>query len=179
MDIYYIQIIKQRRAMTEPVIEPNHDTRFQKGQSGNPAGRPRGSRNRVTRLMETLLQGEAETLTRVAIGRAMAGDPVALKLCLQRMMAPMRGRPIEIDLPAGDGTIATIGKRLEAAVRAVACGEITPDEAESLARVLQEQRHQIETEDIDRRLLKLEETARRRDERERAAARKGDRRLPG
>jgi hypothetical protein len=95
------------------------------------------------------------------------------------MMAPMRGRPIEIDLPAGDGTIASVGERLEATVAAVASGEITPDEAESLARVLQEQRHQIETEDIDRRLMKLEEAARRRDERERAAARKGDRRLLG
>jgi hypothetical protein len=165
--------------MTEPVAEPKHDTRFQKGQSGNPAGRPRGSRNRVTRLMETLLQGEAETLTRVAIGRAMAGDPVALKLCLQRMMAPMRGRPIEIDLPAGDGTIATVAERLEATVAAVASGEITPDEAESIARVLQEQRRQIETDDIDRRLVKLEEAARRQDERERAAALKGDRPWPG
>jgi hypothetical protein len=102
-----------------------------------------------------------------------------LKLCLQRMMAPMRGRPIEIDLPAGDGTIASVGERLEATVAAVASGEITPDEAESLARVLQEQRHQIETEDIDRRIMKLEEAARRRDERERTAARKGDRRLLG
>ncbi len=79
--------------MTEPGAQPNHDTRFQKGQSGNPVGPPRGSRNRVTRLMETLLQGEAETLMRVAIGRAMAVDPVALKPCLERMMAPMRGQP--------------------------------------------------------------------------------------
>jgi hypothetical protein len=167
--------------MTEPVAEPNHDTRFQKGQSGNPAGRPRGSCNRVTRLMETLLQGEAETLTRVAIGRAMAGDPVALKLCLQRMMAPMRGRPIEIELPAGDGTIASIGERLEATVTAVASGEITPEEAESLARVLQEQRHQIETADIDRRLMKLEAAARRQDEAEakRAAEQSGGARIFG
>jgi polyhydroxyalkanoate synthesis regulator phasin len=165
--------------MTEPVTQPNHDTRFQKGQSGNPAGRPRGSRNRVTRLMEDLLQGEAETLTRVAIGRAMAGDPVALKLCLQRMMAPMRGRPIEIDLPAGDGTIATVAERLEATVAAVASGEITPDEAESIARVLQEQRQQIETADIDRRLMRLEEAARREDEARRAAAQNGYQRLPG
>jgi phage tail sheath gpL-like len=83
------------------------------------------------------------------------------------MMAPMWGRPIEIDLPAGDGTIATVGEQLEATVAAVAAGEITPDEAESLARVLQEQRHQVETADLDRRLLKLAAAARRQDERER------------
>jgi hypothetical protein len=129
--------------------------------------------------METLLRGEAETLTRVAIGRAMAGDPVALKLCLQRMMTPMRGGPIEIDLPAGDGTAASVSERLEATVTAVASGEITPDAAESLARLLQEQRRQLETADFDRRLMKLEEAARLQDEAEAryAAAHKGNRPL--
>jgi hypothetical protein len=131
--------------------------------------------------METLLQGEAGTLTRVAISRAMASGPVALKLCLQRMVAPMRDWPIEIDLPAGDGTFASVGERLEATVAAVASGEITPDEAESIARVLQEQGRQIETADIDRRLLKLKGAARRQDEAEvrSAAAQKDGRRLPG
>jgi hypothetical protein len=156
--------------VTENVETPARDTRFQKGQSGNPAGRPRGARNRTTRLMETLLEGEAEQLTRVAIGRALAGDPLALKLCLQRLLAPLRSRTIEFDLPPGDGSIATVAERLDATLAAVASGEITPDEAESLARLLQEQRHQIETADIDNRIAKLERWMDEMDQADKAAA---------
>ena len=47
---------------------------FQKGQSGNPAGRPRGSRNKTTVLMQNLLEGEAEAIARKAIEMAKDGD---------------------------------------------------------------------------------------------------------
>ena len=57
-------------------------TRFRKGQSGNPSGRPRGARNKTTLAVEALLDGEAEVLTRKAIERAKDGDSVALRLCL-------------------------------------------------------------------------------------------------
>jgi hypothetical protein len=39
---------------------------------GNP-GRPRGSKNRTTRLLEQLMANEGETLTRKVIDRALAG----------------------------------------------------------------------------------------------------------
>jgi Family of unknown function (DUF5681) len=52
---------------------------FQKGQSGNPAGRPRGSTNRATRAAELLLDGEAEALSRKAIELALAGDDAIVR----------------------------------------------------------------------------------------------------
>ena len=55
---------------------------FQPGQSGNPAGRRRGSRNKATLAAATLLDGEALGLTRRAVEAALAGDMVAMKLCL-------------------------------------------------------------------------------------------------
>ena len=58
--------------------------RFEEGQSGNPAGRPKGARNRTTLAMQALLEGEAESLTRKAIEMAQEGDPVALRMCLDR-----------------------------------------------------------------------------------------------
>jgi len=61
---------------------------FQRGQSGNPSGRPRGSSNRATRAAELLLDGEATALTRKAVELALAGDPAALRLCLDRTVAP-------------------------------------------------------------------------------------------
>ena len=65
---------------------------FEKGRSGNPAGRPRGCRNRSTQAAQLLLQGEAEALTRKAVELALGGDPTALRLCLDRVIALDRER---------------------------------------------------------------------------------------
>jgi hypothetical protein len=59
---------------------------FQPGQSGNPAGRRRGSRNEATLAAATLLDGEAAGLTRRAVEAALAGDMLAMKLCLERVL---------------------------------------------------------------------------------------------
>ena len=60
---------------------------FQKGESGNPAGRPRGARNRATLLMESLLADDAEAIGRKAIEMAKQGDMAAIRLCMDRLAA--------------------------------------------------------------------------------------------
>jgi Family of unknown function (DUF5681) len=72
---------------------------FQKGQSGNPLGRPPGARSKATLIAESLLQGEAEAMTRLAIEPAKAGDMAALPMCLDRLAPPCRRRTIEFELP--------------------------------------------------------------------------------
>ncbi len=61
---------------------------FEKGRSGNPAGRRTGSRNKAT----LALAGESEALTRRAVELALAGDPTAMRLCLERILPPCRER---------------------------------------------------------------------------------------
>jgi hypothetical protein len=73
---------------------------FTPGMSGNPSGRPKGSRNKTTIAIEALLEGEAEALTRKAIERALQGDAAALRLCLDRLAPPRRERPAPFDMPA-------------------------------------------------------------------------------
>ena len=68
--------------------------RFQKGESGNPGGRPKGARNRATLLMEQLLGAEIEGVTRAAVGRAMGGDVAAMRLCFQRIAPIVRSRAV-------------------------------------------------------------------------------------
>lgn len=122
--------------------------------SGNP-GRPRGARNEATRAAEALLDGEAEQLTRQAVEMALAGDTTALRLCLERILPPVKERPVGVDLPALDGAgdlPAIIGRLLEA----TASGEITPGEGERLARLLGGYVKAVELSEFDERLRKLE-----------------------
>ena len=66
--------------------------RFARGRSGNLAGRPHGCRDHVNRAARLLLAGEGEALTRKAVEMALAGDPTALRLCLERIVVPYRER---------------------------------------------------------------------------------------
>ena len=52
---------------------------WRKGVSGNPSGKPKGSLNRVTLAIQSLLDGEGEELTRKAIELAKDGDLTALR----------------------------------------------------------------------------------------------------
>src|SRR5450759_5359597 len=80
-------------------INPNRTRgKFKKGTSGNPNGRPLGSRNRATLLAEQLLEGEAEQLTRQVINLAKKGNIHALRFCLERLIPVRKERSIEIDL---------------------------------------------------------------------------------
>ena len=64
------------------------------GESGNPAGRPKGARNKTTLALEKMLDGEAEAITRKVIERAKEGDMVAIRLCLDRLLPMRRDRHV-------------------------------------------------------------------------------------
>ncbi|HYY38258.1 MAG TPA: DUF5681 domain-containing protein, partial [Xanthobacteraceae bacterium] len=72
---------------------------FQKGQSGNPAGRPRGARNRTTILMQNLLAGRAEAIGQKLIELAENGDIAAIRICMDRLAPTRRDGPVEVELP--------------------------------------------------------------------------------
>ena len=61
----------QKTAKTAKTAKRARGRPFPKGQSSNPAGRPRGSSNRATRAAELLLDGEATALTRKAVELAL------------------------------------------------------------------------------------------------------------
>src|SRR5215831_16128593 len=108
---------------------------FMKGQSGNPAGRPKGARHRATLAAEALLDGEAEALTRKAIELALGGDPIALRLCLDRILPPRRERPLRFALPELRSA-ADAAPAIAAILAAVASGSTCVTEAGELAKLV-------------------------------------------
>jgi hypothetical protein len=129
--------------------------RFLKGCSGNPAGRPPGLRNAAALFAERLLDGEAEALTRKAVEMALAGDGRALRLCLERLIAPRRERPVPIGLPPlrDPADLAAVMAAVAAGLRR---GELSAGEAGDLARVVEIFLRAIEASDFERRLQALE-----------------------
>ena len=128
---------------------------FTKGQSGNPGGKPKGTRNKTTLAMEALLDGEAEAITRKVIEKAKEGDMVAIRLCLERTISAVKSRLIEIDLPPVE-TAEDIEAVQGAVIAAMAKGEITPDDASTIANVLEARRRALETVELEKRLDILE-----------------------
>ncbi|HVH73397.1 MAG TPA: DUF5681 domain-containing protein [Stellaceae bacterium] len=128
---------------------------FEKGRSGNPAGRPPGLRNRASQIAETLLAGEAEALTRKAVEQALAGDGAALRLCLERLLAPCRERPMKLALPPVRGP-ADLAPMMEAVVAAVGAGGLTGSEAGELSRLVEAIVRAVAASDFEQRLRALE-----------------------
>lgn len=130
-------------------------TRFKPGQSGNPKGRPAGSRNKATLAAEALIDKDARKLTKKAITMALDGDTVALRLCLERLCPPRKGSPVQFDLPEMSNT-GDVRSASLALVRAVADGSLTPDEAGSVAPLIEAARRAIETDELERRIEAME-----------------------
>jgi hypothetical protein len=131
---------------------------FAPGQSGNPAGRPVGSRNKATLAIDALLDGEGEALTRKAIELAKAGDMQALKLCMDRIVPPRRDRPVTFTLPKIEGP-ADAASSMAAILQAAATAELTPMEAGEIAKLLDVYVRTVETNELAKRIEQLEKAA--------------------
>jgi hypothetical protein len=143
-------------AMTNPENTGRDQAgRWREGASGNRAGKPRGARHKATLAAETLLEGEAEALSRKAVELALNGDVSALRLCLDRIVPPRKDRPVCFELPkmieSKDAVTASA-----AIVAAVAAGELTPTEAAELSKVIDGYARTLQAVEFEERLSKLE-----------------------
>jgi hypothetical protein len=131
-------------------------SRWPKGVSGNPAGKPKGARHKTTLAVQALLDGEAEALTRKCIELAKGGDTTALRLCMERLAPAVKSRAVGLSLPAVESA-SDLLKAQAVTIQAMAAGEITPDEAATVASVLETKRKAIETVEIEQRVKALEQ----------------------
>ena len=122
--------------------------------AGN-SGKPRSSRNKATLAIERLLEGQAEALAQAAITKALQGDSVALRLCMDRIAPPPKDAAVTFSMP-------TMSNALDAAeaagnvLRAVSEGELTPLEATRVMGLIDSYRRTLELTEIEERLRALE-----------------------
>lgn len=139
----------------EKAAEKQRGKPFRKGKSGNPKGKPAGCLNRVTRAAQELLDGNAEAITQKAVNMALAGDKVALRLCLERIVPPRKERPVSVGLP-GITKPEDLAQVTAALLDAAAKGIITPSEAQALGVLAEAHRKTLETVELEKRINALE-----------------------
>lgn len=137
--------------------EPRNDranTRGKPFERGNP-GKPKGARSKVTRAMEALLEGQHLALTQAAIDKALEGDTVALRLCLDRLAPARKDAPITMNLPSVSSAVDAVAAS-SAVLAAVAAGDVTPGEAGAVMSLLTAHKTIVEAGDLEARVAALE-----------------------
>jgi hypothetical protein len=137
---------------------PNQGGRFQPGQSGNPAGKPRGARHKTTLLAEKLMQDDAADVVKKVIEAAKGGDMTAARIVLDRIAPARRDNPVTFELPKIERS-ADAANAMGAILAAVADGAMTPGEAAEIGKLLDNYIKTLEATEFEARLRALEERA--------------------
>jgi hypothetical protein len=129
--------------------------RFEPGGPAGP-GRPKGSRSRIARALDTIAAQDTEEVLKTVLGLAKNGDLQAARLVLDRTWPIAKGRYVDADLKtlsnANDLPVA-----LAQIIQSVGDGELTPEEGASVGSLVENFRKSIELVDIEQRLSKLEQ----------------------
>ena len=145
-----------RRTDLPPANAKPNAGRWRRGESGNPAGRKAGSRNRATLALDAIGQVAGAEIVQRVIAEALDGNLFAAGLILQRVWPIRRGAPVRLALPSVE-TAADLPRAIAAVTAAVAAGELTPDEGSSIVTIMEAQRRTIETCELEKRITDLEE----------------------
>jgi hypothetical protein len=86
---------------------------------------------------------------------ALAGDPTAMRLCIERLLPPCRERAVKF-VPPPIKSAADIAPAMDAVTPALAAGTITPGDAATIAAVVDTFVRAIEASDFERRLKIME-----------------------
>lgn len=129
--------------------------KFAKGHKS--PGRPRGSKNKISLMLEKLFEDEAEDLVRKVIEMALKGDMTALKLCVERLVPVKKDRAI----PYNIGNLMDMHSSADImlkATNALLDGEIAESQINSLSKAIDQTRQCYELTHVIKRLDTLEES---------------------
>lgn len=125
---------------------------FRPGQSGNPAGKPKGTKHASTRLRDAIAS-DLNDIVMALVEKAKAGDTGAAALLFSRSLPPLRpqSEAPDVELPG-----ATMNERAESITAAAMAGDLSPTGATELMGVLSQQARIAEISELAERLERIE-----------------------
>jgi hypothetical protein len=114
--------------------------RFRPGQRGNLAGRKPGIRNHISRWVEQLMESDIEQIVRVVRDAAKSGDLRACEIVLARLCPARRSRPTPFTMP---NDVSRSSDVLDSVVKAMANGELSAEEGQAIASVIEMRRKAV------------------------------------
>ena len=130
--------------------KPN-PSRWKKGESGNAAGKPKGS-GRLQAIREHLADDVPEILAALS-AMAKQGDPQAARLILERVLPPLKPEECPTPIVLPDGTLTAQGR---AVLAAVAAGSLAPMQGAALLGAIGTLGRIVEIDELATRIEKLE-----------------------
>jgi Family of unknown function (DUF5681) len=124
-------------------------SKFEKGKSGNPKGRPKNTNTAIFR--NQLIDATPGIIDRL-IAMAMEGDTMAIKAVLDRVCPSLKPQSMAISLPVK----STLAEQGAAIIKATMAGQIPPDIGSQLITALASQSKIVEIDDVLKRLDALE-----------------------
>ncbi len=127
---------------------------WQPGQSGNPKGRPVGSRNKKNVIADEFEKDGSE-VARVVMNAALEGDMQAANMVLQRLSPPLRARAEKVTFElTPDAPLTTQAQQI---MTAVAEGSIDPETGQLLINCITAFAGLKQVDELEARLIALEE----------------------
>ena len=138
---------------------------FKRGQSGNPAGKKPGTRNKATMAALELLEEDLQAITKVCADKAKNGDLQACKLILDKIILKPREQVVDLELPKIK-EVTEIPKAQMAIIEAVAQGKVAPGEGQIITAMLESYRRSILTVDFLAKLTAVEQRVKKLEDKE-------------
>jgi hypothetical protein len=129
--------------------------KFKPGQSGNPNGRPKGARNKTVGSTRKLLDNAAEKIAEKMIEMALDGDPVALRLCVERIYPKPKEVSIKAALP-NINQFSDIPPAVGKIFQMIGEGQFTIEQGKALASIVVSQCSILEMAELEKRIAALE-----------------------
>ena len=125
-------------------------SKFEKGISGNPAGRPQG-RTPGAKLRKAI-EAKADDILQSVIDAAVNGDMAACKMLLDRITPTLKPQALPISLVFQE-SLALQGNEI---IKATMGGEIPPDIGSQLITALSNQGKLVDFQEMVERLARIE-----------------------